>query len=116
MKTWLRRVGKIARAQLPHRESPIFSPDPPLGEFQSAPKREKEHPVFSQTEIQYYANLELPVGTPFEEIKRQYRTLLQRYHPDRFATATPEKQAAAKGIATQLNAAYAYFQDKEGNG
>ncbi|MGI6153872.1 MAG: DnaJ domain-containing protein [Christensenellaceae bacterium] len=40
-----------------------------------------------------------------EEIKKAYRQLVKKYHPDRFAKE-PEKQAAAAEKLKQVNAAY----------
>ncbi len=109
MKELFHRVGRIARSHFSSKESPL-PPDAPLWE-----KQTQADPVtaqVSQEEVQYYANLELPVGASFDAIKRQYRTLLQRYHPDRYAKAPAEKQAVAKQVTVQLNAAYEYFQQK----
>lgn len=40
-----------------------------------------------------------------EEIKRAYRQLVKKYHPDRYAS-DPQKQAAASEKLKQVNAAY----------
>lgn len=53
----------------------------------------------------FYANLELPVGAPADEVKAAYRRLLRRYHPDLHAT-DPRKQAAATELSLRLREAY----------
>lgn len=55
--------------------------------------------------LQYYANLELPPFAPLEEVKRAYRDLMRRYHPDRHA-GDPERQKAAHELAQSLTRAY----------
>ncbi len=52
-----------------------------------------------------YANLEVPFGAPFEEIKSSYKELLKRYHPDHFAL-DPEKQHMATQITQKINESY----------
>jgi DnaJ-domain-containing protein 1 len=114
MKMWLQRVRKIARAHIPSRER-FFSTEVPTWQYpQEEEARDSQaasvEAKVSREEEQYYANLELPVGSSFEEIKQQYRVLLRRYHPDLYAKETPEKQAAAEKVTAQLNAAYEYFK------
>lgn len=52
-----------------------------------------------------YAALEVPYGTDFDAVKRSYRALMRKYHPDRHA-GSPEKQKAAHELTTKLTAAY----------
>jgi DnaJ-domain-containing protein 1 len=52
-----------------------------------------------------YAVLEVPPGSSFEVVRRSYRTLMRKYHPDRHAHA-PEKQKAATELAQKLTEAY----------
>ncbi len=53
----------------------------------------------------FYANLELPIGAPLDEVKAAYRRLMRRYHPDKHH-ADPERAAAANRLAHELRAAY----------
>jgi DnaJ-domain-containing protein 1 len=55
---------------------------------------------------QHYKNLEVPFGAPFPEVSNRYRELIRRYHPDRFASAGPEKLETATEIIKRLNASY----------
>lgn len=52
-----------------------------------------------------YANLEVPFGTQLAEVTRAYRTLLKRYHPDKFAS-DPEKQRVATEITQRINSSF----------
>jgi DnaJ-domain-containing protein 1 len=40
--------------------------------------------------IRYHAIFELPVGTSTEDLKKRYRMLARRYHPDRVQRQSPE--------------------------
>ena len=116
MKAWLQRAQKIARAHFPSGES-YFPTDVPRWDSSREEEAGKQksgrvEEVCSQEEAKYYANLELPVGSAFAEIKHQYRALLRQYHPDLYAKASPEKQVVAKEITAQLNMAYEYFRGK----
>lgn len=53
----------------------------------------------------WYETLEVTPSTSDDEIRRAYRRLINRYHPDRFA-AHPEKLAAATEVARKLTEAY----------
>jgi hypothetical protein len=52
-----------------------------------------------------YAALEVPPGSNFETVRKAYRNLMRKYHPDRHTT-TPEKQKAANELAQKLTASY----------
>lgn len=54
---------------------------------------------------QYYANLEVPYGSDLETVRRAWKNLLRKYHPDRHA-GDPEKQALANQLVQQLNHAF----------
>jgi DnaJ-domain-containing protein 1 len=54
---------------------------------------------------QYYANLELEPGADLETIKRAYRRLMRKYHPDKHA-GDPAKFKAATELAQNLTKAY----------
>jgi DnaJ-domain-containing protein 1 len=54
---------------------------------------------------QYYANLELKPGASLEDVKRAYRELMRKYHPDKhFGDAT--RHRAATELAESLTKAY----------
>ncbi|MFL5307393.1 MAG: J domain-containing protein [Polyangia bacterium] len=52
-----------------------------------------------------YAALEVPPGSDFESVKRSYRRLMRKYHPDLNA-GSAEKQKAATDLAQRLTEAY----------
>ena len=54
---------------------------------------------------QYYANLELKPGATLEDVKKAYRDMMRRYHPDKFL-GDPEKHRAATELASSLTEAY----------
>ncbi len=54
---------------------------------------------------QAYALLDLPFGTPMEDVSRQWKTYLKKCHPDRFAT-DPAKQADATELTQALTGAH----------
>jgi DnaJ-domain-containing protein 1 len=79
------------------------------GEERSRP--EPERPADPETELlrQDYANLEVPFGAPFEQVKKSYRRLLAAYHPDR-NTGDAERLRLATEITQKLNASYGRIQ------
>jgi len=60
----------------------------------------------SDDEIQHaYAALEVPFGSDFATVRKSYRMLMRKYHPDRHA-GSPEKQKTATELAQKLSQAY----------
>ena len=55
--------------------------------------------------IRDFRNLECSPDDSLDTIKRSYKRLLRRYHPDRHAD-NPEKQRIATEITKELNAAF----------
>ncbi len=58
---------------------------------------------------QAYAALEVPFGADLATVRKSYRALMRRYHPDRHA-GSPDKQKAATELAQKLSAAYELIQ------
>jgi DnaJ-domain-containing protein 1 len=52
-----------------------------------------------------YANLEVPFGADMEEIKKAYKTLILRYHPDKHS-GDPEKLRIATEITKKINESF----------
>ena len=52
-----------------------------------------------------YAALEVPAGSELEIVKRSYRRLMRKYHPDLNAGSS-EKQRAATDLSQRLTEAY----------
>lgn len=55
--------------------------------------------------LRWYKTLELEPGADFEAIRKAYRSLVKKYHPDRFAN-DPEKYKAATEVARKITEAY----------
>ncbi len=54
---------------------------------------------------QDYANLEVPFGADIEDVKRAYKALIMRYHPDKHS-GDPEKLRIATEITAKINESY----------
>jgi DnaJ-domain-containing protein 1 len=54
---------------------------------------------------QYYANLELPNGASLDDIKKAYREMMRRYHPDKHI-GDPERHKASTELAQSITRAY----------
>jgi DnaJ-domain-containing protein 1 len=52
-----------------------------------------------------YASLEVPAGSDFETVRKSYRRLMRKYHPDLHG-GTPEKARAATDLTQRLTQAY----------
>ena len=52
-----------------------------------------------------YAALEVPAGSDFETVRKSYRRLMRKYHPDLHG-GTPEKHRAATDLTQRLTQAY----------
>ena len=61
-----------------------------------------------------FENLEIAPGTPLDEVRRQFRRELARYHPDRFA-GDPEKFATATAVTRELIQSYRRIRDYYGS-
>jgi DnaJ-domain-containing protein 1 len=53
----------------------------------------------------WYARLETPYGSDAATVRRAFRDLMRRYHPDRF-TDDPEREAKATRLSQELTVAY----------
>jgi DnaJ-domain-containing protein 1 len=56
-----------------------------------------------------YAALEVPFGADFATVRKSYRQLMRKYHPDRH-TSAPDKQKAATELTQKLSQAYALIE------
>ena len=53
----------------------------------------------------FYANLEVPFDSDLDTVRKSYRRLMRKYHPDNFAD-DPEQEAMATNLAQELSVAY----------
>ncbi|MCR5261025.1 MAG: DnaJ domain-containing protein [Candidatus Gastranaerophilales bacterium] len=65
----------------------------------------------AEPDAEYYAILEVPYGAAFEEIKKSYKRLLKKYHPDHYHKDA-EKYKTAEKLVGKINEAYGYFEQK----
>ena len=54
---------------------------------------------------QDYANLEVPFGADFDEVRKAYKVLIMRYHPDKHS-GDPEKLRVATEITMKINESF----------
>ena len=121
-----RRLGKATRASLNDLRKRTFgNEDKPLSELTDAELEEelirrrrerargrsagraassRRSPQDKQL-AQYYANLELEPGATRDDIKKAYRDLMRKFHPDKFLD-DPEKHRSATELAQSLTEAY----------
>ncbi len=76
-------------------------------EYVETPKEEPQHDI----EREYSAILEVRYGADLETIKKSYKKLLKKYHPDLYHNK-PEKFDKAQKLTEKLNEAYSYFEKK----
>ncbi|MBQ4647321.1 MAG: DnaJ domain-containing protein [Candidatus Gastranaerophilales bacterium] len=62
-------------------------------------------------EKEYYKILEVEYGSGLKEIKKAYKKLLKKYHPDLFIN-NQEKLKIAQKLIKKINEAYNYFERK----
>lgn len=88
-------------------ESTAAEPQPRSTDTQRRPAKAPSQPRSPQEQqvTQYYANLELRPGATLEEVRRAYRDLMKRYHPDKHL-GDPERHKAATELAQSLTRAY----------
>ncbi len=63
------------------------------------------HPGYAGSLSLWYARLELSPGADAATVRRQYRSLMRQYHPDKFA-AHPGGERLATRVAQELTVAY----------
>ena len=111
----LKRFQKYVSAEIASRLQSKNEPSKASDHFTKEQAQEKveqdKTSHVSSKEAKYYANLEVSPGASFEEIKKSYKRLLKKYHPDKFHN--DKRSEYAKTIVQQLNEAYTYFEKEE---
>jgi DnaJ-domain-containing protein 1 len=77
-------------------------------------RAEGRHRPGERDDAYYYGVLGLTPDASVEEIRSRYRKLMATYHPDRAATASPEKQREAEEKASAINEAYHIIERRRG--
>lgn len=105
----IKRLFKIALAELngflrknKRDEKYIPSKEPPLSNFHQAAVSSYSAP---DPLAEYYANLEIPVGSSRATIKKAWKTQMKKYHPD-LHCADPGKKRIAEELTRQLTQAH----------
>jgi DnaJ-domain-containing protein 1 len=81
-------------------------PPPPKREYRRRPPPPRVPPPSSHKRLRdLYAQLEVPYGADFDEVKKSFRRLMRKYHPD-LHTGNPEKQKVATQLTMSLTQAY----------
>ena len=81
-------------------------PPPPKRESKRRAPPPRVPPPSSEKRLRdLYAQLEVPYGADFEEVKKSFRRLMRKYHPD-LHTGNPAKQKVATQLTMSLTQAY----------
>ncbi len=70
--------------------------------------------MFGQDPNQAYTILELATGASDEEVKKAYRKMAAKYHPDKLSTLGPEIQAEAQQKFIKVQEAYETIKKERG--
>lgn len=104
-----KRIENIIKSNINHKDDVNINIDAYediyYNDSNDIPNKENE------LEKKYYKVLELEYGTDFKEIKKAYKRLLKKYHPDLFQNK-PEKLKTAQEVTRRINEAYTYFERK----
>jgi DnaJ-domain-containing protein 1 len=111
MAGFFKRLSRLARAEINSLGSKFGSnadvkaADIELEEAINSAACEPLEGAWPQGIREAYAALELPLGSDEKSVKKSYRTLLSRYHPDKHQ-GTPEKLDTANTITIKVREAY----------
>ncbi len=105
----IKRLFKIAQAKFNNfaqknkwDEKDIPSTEPEFSDFHQGPVSSLSAP---DPLAEYYANLEIPVGSNRATIKKAWKTQMKKYHPDLHG-ADPEKKRIAEELTRRLTQAH----------
>jgi DnaJ-domain-containing protein 1 len=95
------RASSAADQQPPEADTPPQQPGSPGPNSSARAAPAPKDPRLAR----YYGQLELPYGADLAQVKRAYRRLVSRYHPDRHSHDL-EKQRIATEVTQALSHAY----------
>ena len=102
-----KRIKNIIKSNINHKEETFTD----INSYEDVYYSDREIPKENNLEKKYYKILELEYGADFSDIKKSYKRLLKKYHPDLFQNK-PEKLKSAQEVTRQINEAYTYFERK----
>jgi hypothetical protein len=73
----------------------------------------RPRPPVDESLRQDYANLEVPFGADIETVRKSYKSLILRYHPDKHA-GDPEKHRIALEITKKINESFERIRSRHG--
>ncbi len=73
--------------------------------------RRRPEPPVDESLRRDFANLEVPFGADIETVRRSYKALMLKYHPDKFA-GDPEKQRVALEITKKINESFERIRNR----
>jgi DnaJ-domain-containing protein 1 len=105
------RAAQNARARA--TQPPPRATQPPPKAAPPPPRREEKRkappprmPLVGDKRLrELYAQLEVPYGSSFEEVKKSFRRLMRKYHPD-LHVGNPQKHKTATQLTMSLTQAY----------
>ena len=83
------------------------------GSGRGGQRTRRPEPPVDESLRQDFANLEVPFGADIETVRRSYKALVLRYHPDKFAS-DPEKQRMALEITKKINESFERIRNRRG--
>jgi DnaJ-domain-containing protein 1 len=86
-----------------HKRDDFF--DTTFNEYDQRNTRHQWEEAVNPKIAQYYANLEIPIGSDLKTVKSAWKRLMRKYHPDIHGN-DKEKQKIAIELTQQLNRAY----------
>ncbi|MCU1281039.1 MAG: heat shock protein DnaJ domain protein [bacterium] len=111
----LKQQQQQQRQQQPPRTNvpPKTGAPPPRASAPPPPRREEKKkappppgpPIGDKRLRELYAQLEVPYGGSFEDVKKSFRRLMRKYHPDLHA-GNPQKHKTATQLTMSLTQAY----------
>lgn len=112
------RLSQILRAQLGatfHREPDWDIDDVFFEELLPSERSGSQARAIDPELARYYANLEVPYGSDLATVRRAWKQLLRKYHPDLHSN-DPEKVRIANELVQGLNQAYEALERRLGGG
>jgi hypothetical protein len=97
------RAAEAAKAAQGRSARTTTTPPPRRDEKRRVPPTSA--PIGDKRLRELYAQLEVPYGASFEDVKRSFRRLMRKYHPDLHA-GNPAKQKTATQLTMSLTQAY----------